>query len=75
MYDRDLVKNDLSIKQAFRTLKYKRMFRKDNPTYFDADGLIVFTGPQGSGKTLSAVRYCYDLMRNYPKTSTKACKP
>ena len=68
MYERDLVKNDLSIKQAFRTLKYKRMFRHDNPTYFDAHGLIVFTGPQGSGKTLSAVRYCYDLMRNYPKS-------
>lgn len=67
MYERDLVRNDLSIRQAIRTMRYKRKFRKENPTYFDGDGLIVFTGPQGSGKTLSAVRYCYALMRNYPK--------
>lgn len=66
MYEKDLIRNDLSPKQAVRTLKYKRKFRKENPTYFDGDGLIIFTGPQGSGKTLSAVRYCYDLMRNYP---------
>ena len=66
MYDKDLVKNDLRLKEGIRTLKYKKNFNKENPTYFTGDGLIVFTGSQGTGKTLSAVRYCCDLMRNYP---------
>ena len=47
--------------------KYKREFRKEHPTYFDPDGLIVFCGPQGAGKTLSAVQYVIDLTWLYPK--------
>lgn len=66
MYEKELVKNSLSLKDALETLRYKRMFRIENPTYFEGDGLIVFTGPQGSGKTLTAVRYACDLMTNYP---------
>lgn len=65
MYDRDLIQNDLKLKDLFQTMKYKRNFRKENPTYFEGDGLIVYTGPQGSGKTLSAVRYVYSLLKNY----------
>ena len=51
----------------FRTMKYNRDFYKNNPTYFRPDGLIIFCGPQGSGKTLSAVNYVYNLLRLYPK--------
>ena len=39
---------------------------KSNPDYFSADGLVCFCGPQGSGKTLSAVNYVYRLMEHYP---------
>jgi len=48
-------------------LKYDVIFRRDNPTYFWPDGLVVYCGPQGSGKTLSAVNYIYNLMEMYPK--------
>jgi len=68
MYDRDLVTSDLNPKDAIKTLKWKRDFNVDNPTYFVGDGLIVYTGPQGSGKTLSAVRYVKRLLKNYPKS-------
>lgn len=68
MYDRDLVRSEISVKEAIRTMKWKRDFNVENPTYFVGDGLIVFTGPQGTGKTLSAVRYASKLLKNYPKS-------
>lgn len=57
-------KNPLNL---FSVAKYKREFKKNHPTYFDPDGLIVFCGPQGAGKTLSAVQYVIDLTWIYPK--------
>ncbi len=48
-------------------IKYDIKFLKENPGYFQPDGLFVFCGSQGSGKTLSAVNYVYNLMRMYPK--------
>lgn len=51
----------------FKTIKYKKDFKKNNPTYFDPDGLLIFCGPQGSGKTLSAVQYCRKILGRYPK--------
>lgn len=47
-------------------IKYKIDFSRNHPNYFYADGLVVFVGPQGSGKTLSAVNYVYKLMKKYP---------
>lgn len=66
MYDSALVKNNLRLSTAIESIKYKYDLRKDDPTYFNADGLIVFTGAQGSGKTLSAVKYVCELMEYYP---------
>lgn len=48
------------------TLKYKRDFRKQHPEYFDPDGIICFCGAQGSGKSLSAVKYVHKLGEKYP---------
>ena len=48
-------------------MKYEKNFKNLHPDYFKPDGIIVFTGPQGSGKTLSAVRYVYNLTQMYPK--------
>lgn len=48
-------------------IKYKIQFKKDHPDWFYPDGIIVFAGPQGSGKTLSAVKYIKELMDSYPK--------
>lgn len=50
----------------FRLMKYKFRFGFEHPDYFYSDGLIVFVGPQGSGKTLSAVNYVYRLLADYP---------
>lgn len=50
-----------------KIMKYRRNFRKEHPTYFAPDGLIVFCGPQGAGKTLSAVQYVRELTWIYPK--------
>lgn len=52
---------------ALRTLSFKARFWKDNPTYFYPDGIWVFTGAQGSGKTLSAVLTCKNLLAQYPR--------
>lgn len=51
----------------FKYMKYKIEFAKNNPDYFDADGLLCFVGSQGTGKTLSAVNYIYKLLDMYPK--------
>ena len=49
------------------TINYKRKFKKEHPDYFDPDGLLVFCGSQGKGKTLSAVQYCLQVLKDYPK--------
>lgn len=53
-------------KVIWNYLKYKFRFASEHPDYFDADGLLVFVGSQGTGKTLSAVNYVYKLMNLYP---------
>lgn len=54
------------IGKIYKWVKYKFNFWKNNPFYFVPDGLVVFVGPQGSGKTLSAVNYVYNLLELYP---------
>lgn len=49
-----------------RLLKFRIDFRREHPDYFDPDGLVIFVGGQGTGKTLSAVNYVYKLMAAYP---------
>lgn len=49
------------------TVRYKRVFRAAHPEYFDPDGILVFCGAQGQGKTLSAVSYLYRLCLRYPE--------
>lgn len=51
---------------ALRTLSYKRQFLKDNPYYFRPEGIIIFCGAQGDGKTLSAVQMSLNLFDKYP---------
>lgn len=60
-------KESLNVKHVLSYLKYKFKFASEHPDYFDADGLLCFVGPQGSGKTLSAVNYVYNLLEMYPK--------
>lgn len=55
------------LKKLYAFITYKIDFMRNNPNYFYADGLVCFCGPQGSGKTMSAVNYVYNLMKRYPK--------
>lgn len=50
----------------FKTLIFKFRFLRDNPLFMDPSGIWVFTGCQGSGKTLSAVDCVYELHKLYP---------
>lgn len=52
----------------YQYYKDKVTFNITHPDYFYADGLTVFVGEQGSGKTLSAVNYVYNLLEKYPKS-------
>lgn len=50
----------------FGVLKHDCDFRRAHPEYFDPEGLLIFCGEQGSGKTLSAVQYVKKLCEAYP---------
>lgn len=41
--------------------------KEKDPEKMPVDGIICFCGEQGSGKTLSAVRYVYNICKQYPK--------
>ena len=56
-----------NIRNIFKIKKYNRDFKKNNPDYFEPEGLLVFCGAQGEGKTLSAVQYVRELSWEYPK--------
>lgn len=66
MYEKNLIENDINLFKLIDLVKYKINFKKTHPQYFNPDGLIVYTGCQGSGKTLSAVRYVCSIMSRYP---------
>ncbi len=63
----EYTKGKKSIKEFFSTLVYKARFARDNPDYFYPSGIWVFTGKQGSGKTLSAVKCLKQILNEYPK--------
>lgn len=60
-------RDSIDIEDVFQTKKFKAEFAKEHPTYFGPDGILVFCGAQGSGKTLSAVNYVRKVSRKYPK--------
>lgn len=62
----ELLTGSMKPSSLYRSLRYKADFRKEHPEYFDPDGLLIFCGPQGSGKTLSAVQYCRRILQEYP---------
>lgn len=64
----EYLRGSINPKNAFDILKYKYDFYKKHPNYFNPEGLIVFCGSQGSGKTLSAVQYVKKICEDYPKS-------
>lgn len=74
-FDLSMLEGSLNPKHIFEILKYRNKFTREHPDYFDPEGLLVFCGSQGSGKTLSAVQYVKKLCIEYPRailvTNTK----
>lgn len=60
-------KGTKKIADIVSTLRYKSQFACYNPDYFYPAGIWVFTGAQGSGKTLSAVKCLKKIIEDYPK--------
>lgn len=73
--DREAFKEDLGLTKLPDYMKNKIQFMKENPFWFRDVGTLIFCGYQGSGKTLSAVNYIYNLFEMYPNmilvTNTK----
>lgn len=63
---RKLLGGSSDLDDFLKCRKYKKDFHKEHPEYFDPDGIMIFCGPQGAGKTLSAVQYVIKLAHRYP---------
>ena len=68
MIDIESCKESLNPSNIYKWIVNQINFYRNNPDYFEADGLVVFCGPQGSGKSLSAVNYVYKLLEKFPKS-------
>lgn len=64
---KQFLKGSLNPKHAIATIRHNILFARDNPDYFYPAGIWVFCGPQGSGKTLSAVQCLKEIVKEYPK--------
>lgn len=68
MIEHSLCRESMHPRGLMNYIDYRRNFVREHPDYFYPDGLTIFVGPQGSGKTLSAVNYVYRLLEAYPKS-------
>lgn len=57
----------LGLRNLLPWIKYKLKFTAEHPDFFYPDGLLVFCGDQGSGKTVAAVKYIDEMCKQYPK--------
>lgn len=67
MKKNELLMGSKNPRDLWDSIYFKAKFRKEHPDYFDPEGLLIFCGPQGSGKTLSAVQYCRKVLDMYPR--------
>lgn len=64
---RDYMHGSLNPLNVAKCIKFNIDFRKEHPEYFDPEGILIFCGPQSSGKTLSAVQYVKQICEAYPQ--------
>ena len=64
---KDYLSGSLNPFNAVKTIHHNILFARNNPDYFYPAGIWVFCGPQGSGKTLSAVQCLKKMCAEYPK--------
>lgn len=67
----EYLKGSINPKHIIKTIRHNILFARNNPDYFYPAGIWVFCGPQGSGKTLSAVQCLQRMCKEYPKA--KVC--
>lgn len=67
MKETDYILGSKKLGNIFRSIKFDIEFWRNNPDYFEPDGIWIYCGCQGSGKTLSAVQTVQKLARDYPK--------
>lgn len=68
---KEYLSGSINVANIYRTVKHNILFARNNPDYFYPAGIWVFCGPQGSGKTLSAVQCLKKVCKQYPKA--KVC--
>lgn len=61
-------KSNINFANLIDTFLFRVRQAKLNPERLPTDGIICFCGEQGSGKTLSAVNYVYNLASAYPRS-------
>lgn len=71
MHTSDCLSGSMNPLNIFKVVQHNLEFKKSHPTYFEPEGLLIFCGEQGSGKTLSAVQYVKKLCEQYP--AAKLC--
>lgn len=64
---REFTKGSKNPFDGLRAGWYTAKYLIDNPSYFNPDGIWVFCGPQGSGKTLSAIQCARKIAAEYPQ--------
>jgi len=57
----------MRIDNGIRSFVSWRRWLAAHPGYMHSEGTMIYCGPQGSGKTLSSVRYLMSLMERYPQ--------
>lgn len=65
--NRDCLRNSLDIENLIRTIVWKQEERKLHPYFMRTFGTSIFCGPQGAGKTISAVQYVLKLLELYER--------
>ena len=65
--EKQLLSGPHSPMNIVKVVKHIREFACLHPDYFYPEGLLIFCGEQGSGKTLSAVQYVKKVCAEYPK--------
>lgn len=65
--DKEFFKGSKNPVGLLQSLHFDSEFYQKNPDFFHPDGIMVFCGAQGSGKTLSAVKCVKAMKKRYPK--------
>lgn len=53
-------------KSIIDCIEFNLEFNRLHPNYFKPEGITIFSGSQGEGKSLSAVQFCKKILNDYP---------